>query len=64
MQSPELLKIPFTMNILFLLLLLASFPWLREGSATYYIALLSLGIVTFSLLLFGGLLWRNAPLLD
>lgn len=59
MISPELLKIPFTLNVVFLVLLLISLPALRAGSATYYVAILSFGVVGVSLLLFGGLLWRS-----
>ena len=59
MIPPELLKIPFTLNVLFLLLLAISFPGLQAGSATYYIAIASFAVVGFSLLLFGGLMWRS-----
>jgi hypothetical protein len=59
MISPKLLKIPFTLNVLFLLLLLISFPSLRVDSAAYYIAIFCFGVVGFSLLFFGWLLWRN-----
>jgi protein-S-isoprenylcysteine O-methyltransferase Ste14 len=48
--------IPFYINVVLLVSLVVSFPFLAPGSASYTIAIVSFGIVLFSLALFGVLI--------
>lgn len=45
----------FVIDLTLLALLLVVFPFIERGSATYYVALLSIGIIGGTLLVWGGL---------
>lgn len=51
------LAIPFYINVVMLILLAVSFPFIEPGTATYTVTLMGLGIVGFSLVLFGSLIY-------
>jgi hypothetical protein len=48
----------FVINFTLFVLLLAAFPFLERGSATYYVSLLSFGIIGGTLLLWSALKYK------
>lgn len=54
------LQVYFTMNVVLLVLLSFSFPFLKRGTGTFVVAMLSLGIILVSLVVSGGLIYTGA----
>lgn len=48
----------FVINVTLFVLLLAIFPFIERGSATYYVSLLSFTVIGGTLLLWGALIYK------
>lgn len=54
------LQLYFATNVVLLVLLSFSFPFLERGTATFVVAMLALGIILVGLLVSGGLIYTGA----
>lgn len=53
------LQVYFTMNVVLLVLLSFSFPFLERGTGTFVVAMLALGVILVSLFVSGGLIYTG-----
>lgn len=56
----EALQVYFTMNVVLLVLLSFSLPFLERGTGTFVVAMLALAIILAGLLVSGGLIYTGA----
>lgn len=54
------LQLYFATNVVLLVLLSFSFPFLERGTGTFVVAMLALGIILVGLVLSGGLIYTGA----